>query len=204
MLSLCLVTIYGYSTAHAEHTYFDAVWKWDNSPVVCLDNIPAEDKYMTLRGAHQWEKALTDYTNSSDWDYQMILTEGDITGCNIVVQLVDQVKSKTDGRFLLGLTVPYLEKDLVVIYIDRDFNGGELYHDTVVHELGHALGIGHRLALTEEGFISNVISGDIMIPTGKKFLNISKESLDAMIYFNTIENSTKYFIPHNGTWDDLK
>ena len=189
----------------ADHDYFTSHTIWSYSPQVCLQDIPRVDLYMTIRAVNQWEKAMIEY-GKEQFNYNVRLVKStDVTGCNIVVMQESPIINPEGGVNPIGLTSCYKDKVMCVLRIDNVRYDGIYYHDTIVHEMGHAIGIGHRLSYEMEGFPAVVMSNDIMISQAKQFLEITRESIDALIWFYEGDNYMyNYTIPHNGTWNDGK
>ena len=191
--------------AQGEHDYFPPHIKWANPPQVCLADIPPEDRYITIRAVNQWEKAFNDYMGDGYFYYNVKFVNSTfINGCNIVVLPVESITNPVTGGNPMGLTTCYESRSYCILRIDRDMANGVYYHDTIVHEMGHALGIGHRLSYEMEGYPAVIMSNDIMMNQAKPFLEITKASLDAIIYFYTEDFYSNYTIPHNDTWKSLE
>jgi len=191
--------------AQGEHDYFKSNVIWNQSPQVCLQNIPRGDLFLTIRAVNQWEKALKEY-GKEQFNYNLkVLTGTNVTGCQIVIMKESPINNPISDINPIGLTLCYKDIIMCVIRIDDVTYGDSYYHDTIVHEMGHAIGLGHRLVYEASGFPALVMSNDIMMPTAKKHLYITRESLDALIWFYQDDNYIyNYTIPHNSTWKSLK
>ncbi len=202
---ILLVTLISYlGTAYGEHEYFEPYVYWLDRPTICIDDIDDADKWQTIRAVKSWEVAFRDYTNTTKYDYRIMVTDGPLEACDVTLKVSTRQLEFTT-TIPIGTTACLVDEGICHITIQKKFRDGEFYYDTVVHEVGHALGLGHRLAYTDMGFISGVLSNDIMFPTIKNFIHITKESLDAIIYFDSIfPYAGNYTIPHNDTWADMK
>ncbi len=189
--------------AYAEHDYFQSYVSWQGgSPSVCLVNIPPKDLYQTLKAVKSWKVALENYTHSDKWDYniKVIYTEL-VTECNIVVIQSTNYEESKSKNTPIGNTTCHESKNLCIAKVNRQYENGSFYYDTIVHEMGHALGLTHRLPHIPEGFPAVFMSQDVMMPVARDSLHITKASLDALIYFDDIYPLIKnYTIPHGDTW----
>jgi len=185
--------------AFAEHDYFEPQWLWDSPPVVCLVDIPPEDKYLVLRAVTAWERALEDYNGGVGFAYHILVVEsGEMAECNGYLHYSKEFKpNPTTGIVPIGLASCH-ESGLCFLKINRAHAS---WYDTIVHEMGHFLGLGHRLPYENKGIVNVFMSDDIMMPVAKDNTYITKESLDALIYFNTLEDKVyNYTIPHTNDW----
>ncbi len=203
IISLFFISIFLPISVYAEHDYFDSYLVWDHAPQVCLQDIPRADRFLTFRAVNSWEKAFDNYVGVGWFDYSIKeVTAADVTGCDIVVMLVKSIISPNTGKPAIGLTSCYSATSLCVARIDRDYQNGEYWYDTVVHEMGHVLGLAHRLAINPAGLPALVLANDIMMDKAKPHLYITRGSLDALIYFyDSGYNGTRFIIPHNATWN---
>jgi len=199
LLSFFIVFI---SEAWGEDEYFEPYIYWEaERPVICIW-VDDRDKHQTLRAIKSWELAFRDYTQTDKFDYRIMIKDRGHPDCNVLF-----TTSNATMQFIsttpIGSTSCYFDLGMCQIIIWKDFRGGEFYYNTMVHEIGHIIGLGHRQANDSQGFIGNVLSNDIMFSTVKKFMNITKESLDAIIYFDEIyPYAGNYTIPHNDSWSD--
>ena len=200
LLSFFIVFI---SEAWADHEYFEPYIHWEQErPIICVIGVEGKYKYYTLRAIKSWELAFRDYTGTDKYDYRILMGDVWPRECNVLFTTsnVTMAFVSTDP---VGTTTCYSSLSMCQVIIQTAFQDGKYYYDTVVHEIGHVMGVGHRLANDFNGFRANVLSDDVMIPTVKPFVHITKESLDAIIYFDEIfPFAGNYTIPHNDTWAD--
>ena len=190
------------SEAYAEHEYFEPYIYWEaERPVICIW-VDDKDKHQTIRAIKSWEIAFKEYTGTDKFDYRIIVRDYGHPDCNVLFT-TSNVTLDWISTSPVGTTTCYFELGMCQVIVWSTFRSGEYYYDTVVHEIGHVMGIGHRLANDSQGFIGNVLSNDVMFETVKPFVHITKESLDAIIYFDEIfPNAANYTIPHEDTWSD--
>jgi len=132
-----LVLIVELDYIFADHDYFTSHTIWSYSPQICLQDIPRENLYYTLRAVNQWEKAFSEY-GEKRFDYDVRLVGTDVTGCHIVVMKQSPISNPDTGVPVIGLTACYKDIIMCVIRIDDVTWGDTYYHDTIVHEMGHA------------------------------------------------------------------
>ena len=190
------------SQVYGEHDYFSSFVSWEGRPVVCLAHIPPADMYQTLKAVKSWKVAFKEYTNTDKWDYDIrIRNVLSINDCNIVVIQTDQLPPAKIGKSSIGNTDCSIVNNVCIIKVSRTYDDGKLYYDTVVHEMGHAIGLAHRLSYTMMGTPAVFMSEDVMMPVARSDMHITKASLDALIYFDNIYPIiANYTIPHGDTW----
>lgn len=193
------------SEAYAEHEYFEPYIYWElERPVICLIGVDDKDKWQTIRAIKSWESAFRDYTQTDKFDYRIIVRDRGHPDCNVLFTTSNST-IPWEPETPVGTTTCFYEVGMCQVIVQTNFRNGTFYYDTTVHEIGHVMGVGHRLANDSHGFIGNVLSNDVMFPTIKKFLHITKESLDAIIYYDEIYPYVgNYTIPHNDSWEDMK
>ena len=171
---------------------------WTHTPIVCLDNPP--DKFNALRAAKSWELAFQERLQSHQYDYRILIVDVWDDRCNILMTFEDPNNiwkgtshvgaiacwKYDDGRFCRGAINPE--------YI--------FWYNALVHELGHAWGIGHRNSFEKEGFAFVVLQDDIMLGQSKKFESITIDSIDALHFFYNYNGwngalLSDYTIPHD-------
>jgi len=199
LLAFFLVFI---TEAWAEHEYFEPYIYWETErPVICIW-VDDKDKHQTLKAIKSWEKAFKEYTHSDKFEYRMIIRGYGHPDCNVLFTTSNSTLP-WEPTTPIGTTSCYFDLGMCQVIVWSSFASGEYYYDTIVHEIGHVMGLGHRVANDSSGFIGNILSNDVMFETVKKFVHITKESLDAIIYFDEIYPlAGNYTIPHNDTWAD--
>ena len=187
------------SMVFAEHHYFEPQWFWQGSPILCLVDIPKGDLYSTLSASSLWKRTLKDYNGGTGFGYVLKVTHsGDMSLCNGYLYQSDNfVPNRGTGITPIGLTSC---NGVCTLTVDRNYNEGKEYYNTVVHEVGHFLGLGHRLPYSTNGIISIFLSDDVMMPIAKPMVHITKDSLDALIRFNLDQRFINYTLPHNNEW----
>ena len=200
---ICILLIIGsIALVYAEHDYFSPYLKWKEVPIICLVDIPREDLYYVIRATDSWKEASDHYTNTTNYTIKVTST-GEMVECDGYLHFSKQFNPNPfTGVVPVGVTDCSSVTIKCSIKIDKSYPGG--WYDTVVHEMGHFLGLGHRLSYQNEGIIAVFLSNDVMMPVAKPHVYISKESLDALEFFKQQTTFINYTIPHDDDWQSLK
>jgi len=202
ILVICLIGLIFIVNAYG-FDYIDAGrGAWDHPPKLCF-NSPPDKKYLTIRLMDAWRDAWYNSTGNRGLDFKMATIHPfPQMGCDI--ELVDGNPRGigADGKALGAATCNqnsngYFTKCIIVMYFDNEY-----WYATVQHEVGHVLGLGHRLPFNVTGFAGVIISNDIMVGQAGSFQKITVEDINALkqIYgLDGFKNDTKVFIPQNYT-----
>ena len=165
---------------------------WDKEPIFCIIK-PANmtqfeelgySKYQLIKYVNLWKIKLNHYTDSKDWKYTTVFMNKDSTTewCGVRIYFMDS--GKKDGA--IGVTECYsLRKAPEEVFCDitifTKYLKNEFIGSTITHEVGHALGLGHRLAYTPCDFAAVVTSFDIMMAQAGRNQKITDDDLNALI-----------------------
>ena len=196
---LILLLISSTGTAFGYDYYDDKVNAvWDHVPKVCF-NVPKEQKYYSIRAIDSWRKNWTNHVGNDEFHYKISdLSKNLQQYCDInIVNGSPAVLGASSNA--LGVTQcsfkenEFADKCLIVMpFSDSD------YYNTLVHELGHAFGLGHRYPYKIEGMLGVLQANDIMFFKANPFHHITIESLDGLVYYygeDGFKNPEKVFIP---------
>lgn len=205
ILALLLIvygTIFGLKVAFGEEYINAGNGIWDHPPKICISP-PDAQKWYTLRSLDIWRQVWYNYTGNNNLNFS-IATIHPYPQMKCDIELVNGnpqvLGAKNDA---LGATAclvgsnGYFIKCLTIMYFSHDD-----WYSTVQHEIGHTLGLGHRLATDKDSFVRNVLSNDIMFPISQPFSKITMEDFNALKQnygINGFINDTKVFIPKNYT-----
>ena len=185
-------------------------------PIICIIDVRPELKYYTLRAIDAWERELNKQ-GIYDYDYRIKLIDSKDITCNAIIGFGNVTEVWKETSTNLGAVMCWEDSKFKVIdnerkqtfgtrfcqaVINPDFDAGRYYYDTLVHETGHILGLGHRLPIETSSYPYVVLTDDIMIPQAALHKKITIESLDALqsMYnysgWNGMVNGN-YTIPHN-------
>jgi len=180
----------------------DAIW--NKSPTFCLDNNSYNKTYYAMRAIKSWNVELDKIVNDNSFDYYI---HTDVNHeCDVIIYN-QKTNFQTKSGEALGTTKCLWNEGFYLGCIIKVDFSHEQYYSTIVHEVGHALGLGHRLPFNQTGFAGVVISNDIMMQQAGSFQRITSEDINALINFYGLDgfltNSSNYtardhIIQHKG------
>ena len=213
---ICLVVILlifmPFASAFDYYKSFSTISGWYDQPLICIINPQPEWKYYALHGVDIWERAFHQI-DVYDYDYRIAI--GEQKGCTvrIVFGTSNEVFRMTGTSELAATgcyeTMTIIKDDVVLrngtrmcnIMINPDYEAGRYLHQSIVHETGHALGLGHRLPFETTDFMYVHQTKDIMNTHVQLTSIITEESLEALQFFYNYngwngQHTGNYTIPH--------
>jgi len=169
-----------------------------HTPIVCVvDNSGGSDGVLTTQHAvNEWVDKLNHLTFSHNWNMTVKLIDTmHMTDCNITfnytlkpydpIQYNDGINPKPSTGRILGITScdneqyghTYCQIDVYLLN-----NNQALLYGTILHEFGHALGIGHRQGDTARDEMRAFLSDDLMFASAKAFQHLTNEDALAVIH----------------------
>lgn len=189
-------------------------------PKICILDNTDEPLYYdkTQTAINIWTTLLDEKTHSHNWDIKLqVVDRIGMTQCNVSF-VFDQERHDwyQNGDDQRGKYVPMVRELGVTTCSDVNpeycqINIHMLYHtdnevlDTVVHEFGHALGLGHRVGDTNSSMVAAWLSDDIMFPVKKLHEYVTSDDIDALIKlygpngWNDVASFPPPFIIHHPT-----
>ena len=159
-------------SANAED-YFPIIGVWDHSPTVCL-NID-HGYHGAFKAVSAWRKELRELTNTKIYDYKIYNNK---QSCDIMFY-ENLNATGINGIANCATESNVLKKCIVNIMTNTEPKYRE---DTFTHEMGHALGLGHRQVDNPQHLGWLVVQDDIMLRQASPFDKITKADLDALLF----------------------
>jgi len=164
-------------------------------PKICILNNTEESQWFntTQHAIDMWTVLLDEKTNSHSWDIKLkVVDRMELTTCNVsFVYDLERHDWQNGPKNINGK--PSLTRQLGVTTCSDSqteycqINIHMLYHNstsvglTIVHEFGHALGLGHRIGDTKNSWIAAWLSDDVMFPWAKHNQYITSDDINALI-----------------------
>lgn len=172
-------------------------------PVICIER--TDHRYYQIRAVKSWEIELEKYTSSKMYDYRIMVMDKFTPVCDATITFQDptMIWENTSHLGAAGCGIDSNEKRYCVVAVNWKEYPRERY-TTLVHEMGHVLGLGHRLPIDFDNLSSVagiVLEDDVMFPQASPFDVITKENLDALQYFYNYSGwsggtARNYTVPH--------
>ena len=184
LLTLFAIVIIGMPTAYGFDYFQTSEFVWNIEPIVCLNNPPPYKTYYALKGITEWRDRLP-----SGFDYKVLV--GYHEECNVNISSVKSFYNPNDpnvnplGQTSCNYTMNTFAADDYLMMFNttnwckveiRSINN-EGYGDTVKHEMGHVLGVGHRTIYNGTDIAALVGTADIMLHQQFGIQKLSNEAL---------------------------
>jgi len=176
---MVLVTIDVYAFDYYQVSEFI----WDEAPIVCINNPPDYKTYYGLKAVIEWRDRLP-----PSFDYRVLV--GEHEECTVNIISVDNIPIDDFGIGPVGQSqcryemftnegVGYTMNVTMwcKVLIKRDTTD---FGDTVKHEMGHVLGVGHRTIYNGTDIGKLVKTGDIMLSQIFGIQKIKSEALEVL------------------------
>jgi len=165
-------SLIGYARAD---DYFTINGKWDNEPRVCIQITEKNQTHGILKALTLWEKKLNEHTNSTNWNYNVNIRK---TNCDIDI-FQNQIRDEIYGETICNVRNGMLTSCDILIFNE---NIPEThFFQTFTHELGHALGLGHRLTDNQNAFPYLIETKDLMLQYAAPHQRMTNSSLAVLI-----------------------
>jgi hypothetical protein len=173
LLTLLFVPSYGYH-------YFPYInIHWDKNPNICIefDNKSVVYKHKIISGIKEWKTKL-----GEPYDYKIY--DHINSDCNVYVFFDTGNKKDLTNDLVYGYTSCHPNKDRTIHYCEVELflNNLPVKHirPTIVHEMGHVLGLGHVTVNKPQYSPWLIIQNDIMMKAGSYHQKITQDDLDAI------------------------
>lgn len=185
-ITVMILSLLFYNHAFGDYLDLREDIIWTKNPVVCAGtSLQTADLYelgfnhnKIAKSILTWKWKLQSYTLTKDYNYTLKWLEsksGVKSGCDIFIDL-----GITKDAYGLTKCLHFTDGMKCAITIDRGVPSN-YFLGTITHEMGHALGLGHRLSYTKCDFAAVVLSFDIMMQQAGKHQKITDEDLKALI-----------------------
>ena len=185
--------------------------KWDHEPLICIlkpVNYKDFKQYgismgKIVQATNIWKQELNQYTQSNNWNYSIKVLPTYTAmleyNCDVRIEIVN-LAGNSFGQIDCYIMKAGERQFCDIVIYDQPAN---YFLSTITHEVGHALGLGHRLPWTKCDFAAVILSKDIMMMSASKNQAITDESLEALIQFygedgfktpNPVVGDNKYWI----------
>jgi len=190
--------IIGAPAVYGFDYFYTSEFVWNTEPIVCLNNPPEYKTYYALKGAIEWRDRLP-----PGFDYRVLV--GYHEECNVNIETIknfNEPSSSPLGKTVCNYTItPFVFGDIVTLYNTTNWCNVEIrgpynegYGDTVKHEMGHVLGVGHRTIYNATDVGALVATVDIML---HQQFGVQKLSEEALAVLRLIYNDDGWVEPNN-------
>ena len=175
--------------AEEYYTYYNR--PFEKAPIVCITKPPPivmnfTSKYELIKSVDEWETKLNNYTNSKDYSFQLFLPNTQEQYARCTVKIVFSNDFIGGGS---GVTVGQAScndigiKQCTIIIGTNHLSVKAPVTNTIKHEFGHIIGLGHRQWDTIFDMARVVKSNDVMIYQNGLNRWILEDDLNALIAF---------------------
>lgn len=194
ILASAIVWEYWVVPAYADEYFWYYEEPWKTEPIVCIGQpinktltYQLMSKYKMIDAINDWEEKLNNYTGTRNFNIKIFLphTHEQLAKCNVNIIFVKTIDDNPDSiTQLITAGKAYcetnLEKRCQILLAEKWFKTGKP-GNTLKHEFGHVLTLGHREGDSIEDKARVVTSFDIMIYQVGKYRVITNADLDALI-----------------------
>jgi len=136
---------------------------WIKQPTICLDrNTNPELTWYAFRAMDSWQNVMEDY-GYTNFNYTMygVYDIDNSYHCDIMVRFGDPQRLGSSST-AIGVAKCNQDKPMMIgcEIIVKPYH--KYWYGTMVHEVGHSFGIGHRTPYNNTGFAGVVLSADAM------------------------------------------
>ena len=200
-LGIIFLFLFSISKADAFDYFPNNLDTLQENAVICVIDPPKEYLFYILKAVNSWDH----YMNTNWYTVKVIHLE--LFDCNAAIIFKSPVDVFDDTQNEFGITKcwksPILKQFGESFEISRyckaavNLETADWYR-TIVHEVGHILGLGHRLPYDAKDFAYVFLQHDLMFSNIDNQSTITNESRDALWHFRTYPQlEQNYTIPHD-------
>jgi len=194
---LAVIMLIGFTPQNILGDYMPLNYPWDEKPKVCISMPPDEfmkiyTKRAMLKGITSWEDKLNWMSNSTNFDIKIYFPKSveALHKCNVFVSypaiILDDEGRSTDSLATTQCIKSTSNHTCFIKFnnsLNEDATQKEIIN-TMKHEFGHVLGLGHRQPLPDDSpipaLMAIVLDNDIMFWQLTPLQDISCVNLEAL------------------------